>query len=368
MEKLTPNTFQSGACESNSKLKLKPGLLFYNGNIRADTLYLQKHDKIPNYVELSCIDVRQAHDWFIRQHKEIISDSYFSIRQLENNNDKASFDDVFYFFPKDGLISFDHNLGIVKIYFRDTNFEFVTELQESILKFLNDFDKIELGLITAGINGPLVSKIELAQKEVDLAMNYNDDLLDVHDTILNRLNKKNDKGLVLVHGLPGTGKTTYIRHLISLVKKEVLFISAQMAVNLDSPELLSLLLGHKNAILVIEDAEKILNSRDHNNNSPVAALLNLTDGLLSECLNIQVICSFNTDLSSIDQALLRKGRLIAKYEFGLLAVEKANNLAADLGHQVEFLEPMTLTSIFNLEEGDYGKQKKTDPIGFHQLN
>jgi energy-coupling factor transporter ATP-binding protein EcfA2 len=368
MKQLTPNSFQSNHNSDTSKIKLKPGYLFQHGSLRSDTLYLQKYNKIPNYIELKFIDVKEAHIWFVENYKKEIIDSYFTVRQLEGEQQQASFDDVFYFFADDGLIYFNHNSGNIEIYFRETDYATITELQQSLFKFLNDFDKTELGLITAGMNGPQISKIELDQKEVDLQMNYNHSLQEVHDTILSRLNRQNDKGLVLLHGLPGTGKTTYIRHLISVVKKEVLFISAQMAVKLDSPEFLSLLLEHKNAILVIEDAEKILNSRDYDSNSPVAALLNLTDGLLSECLNIQIICSFNTDLSSIDKALLRKGRLIAKYEFDLLAVDKANTLAAHLGHETEFPNPMSLTEIFNLEATDFGKEKKTDPIGFHQLN
>jgi predicted AAA+ superfamily ATPase len=43
--------------------------------------------------------------------------------------------------------------------------------------------------------------------------------------IQQRLRKKEDKGIVLLHGLPGTGKTTYLRYLIGRIKKRVLFVS-----------------------------------------------------------------------------------------------------------------------------------------------
>ena len=45
-------------------------------------------------------------------------------------------------------------------------------------------------------------------------------LLEVHQTIVNRLSKKNDKGIVLLHGKSGTGKTFYIRYLISTLNKK----------------------------------------------------------------------------------------------------------------------------------------------------
>ena len=54
---------------------------------------------------------------------------------------------------------------------------------------------------------------------------------------------------------------------------------------------------------MIEDAENILIDREAGGSSAVSALLNLTDGLLSDCLNIQIICTFNTDLSKLDRAL-----------------------------------------------------------------
>src|SRR5205085_2541054 len=45
----------------------------------------------------------------------------------------------------------------------------------------------------------------------NLEQHYNDDLISVNEVLLNRLNKENDKGLVILYGKSGTGKTTYIR-------------------------------------------------------------------------------------------------------------------------------------------------------------
>ena len=56
------------------------------------------------------------------------------------------------------------------------------------------------------------------------------------ETIRARLNNKNDKGIVLLHGLPGTGKTTYLRYLIGKIKKRILFLSPNVAGNLMDPD------------------------------------------------------------------------------------------------------------------------------------
>ena len=79
-------------------------------------------------------------------------------------------------------------------------------------------------------------------------------------------------------------------------------------------------------------------------------------------MNIQIICSFNTDLSKVDSALMRKGRLIAKYEFKALEVTKAQQLSDKLGFQTKILTPTILTDIYNQDENDFQQKKRV--IGF----
>ncbi|MEI6434184.1 MAG: hypothetical protein WCP32_05010 [Bacteroidota bacterium] len=89
-----------------------------------------------------------------------------------------------------------------------------------------------------------------------------------------------------------------------------------------------------------------------------------SDRLLSDCLNIQIICSFNTDISKVDSAPMRKGRLIAKYEFKELAIEKAQKLSQKLGFPHIFNAPATLTAINNQGEKDFEQGRARGQIGF----
>jgi hypothetical protein len=227
-------------------------------------------------------------------------------------------------------------------------------------------DDYEINIITLN-NGCLELKtLAIKPTDLDLDLYYNDDFKPVHATIKERLIKENDKGIVLLHGLPGTGKTTYLRYLIGSLKKKVMFVSPSVAGNLMNPEFMDLLLDNPNSILVIEDAENIIMDRRYSSQSSVSNLLNISDGLLSDCLNVQIICTFNSELHLIDNALLRKGRLIARYEFGKLETTKAQKLSQHLSKSTEINKPMTLAEISNPEE-TYHEAKQVNVIGFRRL-
>ncbi|CAF1024161.1 unnamed protein product [Adineta ricciae] len=189
----------------------------------------------------------------------------------------------------------------------------------------------------------------------DLALHYGEKFVKVHESILKNLNKTDGHGIVLLHGLPGSGKTHYIRYLISEIDgKSMIYLPPDMAKDLTKPELLAFLLTHSKSILVIEDAENIIGDRTEqvlNMNQAVANILNLSDGLLGDAIHMQIIATFNCDLIAVDKALLRKGRLIAHYSFGKLDVNSAKILSTKLGFGVENITaPMTLAEIYNQEK------------------
>ena len=200
---------------------------------------------------------------------------------------------------------------------------------------------------------------------LDLATHYNDDLAPAHETILRRLQQPEEKGIVILHGPPGTGKTSYIRHLCGLTDKPKLFIPPNLAARIADPEFINLLHDNTNSILLIEDAEELLSKRDGPGGNAVSNLLNLSDGLLSDGFHIQIVCTFNAELARIDKALLRKGRLIASYRFEPLEQTKAQALATSLGQTEPVTEATTLADLYNRDQADFiSTSKAAGRIGF----
>ena len=60
---------------------------------------------------------------------------------------------------------------------------------------------------------------------------------------------------------------------------------------------------------------------------------------------------------------MRKGRLIAKYNFGKLSVEKAQQLADKMKLEINVTEPMTVAEIFNKDEKTFD-DKRINVVGF----
>ena len=271
----------------------------YNGSVQ---VYLSYFEAIPSCIDYRDLDLHKLLKEFqIEFKKEILAYHY----DIENENDKDIGKHLFIL--KDKIL--------VEIDSDELSMFFIknSTLTEDIEKFAlgykkNTPDLAQINLITMHQGDFQNRKIDFNKPEIELAQLYNDDFNAFHKKMLGILNEENKSGLHLLYGIPGTGKSTYIRYLCGILKKKVIFLPGQLAQNLDNVNMTRYLISNSNSILVIEDAEELIVSRDQKRNSNLAMILNMTDGILGESLGIQIIATFNTDLRNIDPALKRKGR------------------------------------------------------------
>lgn len=254
------------------------------------------------------------------------------------------------------------------VYYDNSNLksrENLNFLLESLLeKYISKESKISI--LLRNNHGIELKTHTIHSHRIDFTTMYNDDFVSVHHRIKDEITTEN-KGIVLLHGVPGSGKTNYIKWLTSQIpSKKFIFVPTTMISSLTDPGFLSILIENKNSVLVLEDCENYIAERtlDDRNTDIVSSILNLADGILSDVMECQFICTFNSDISKIDTALLRKWRLIAEYKFRELSIEKSNQYLQSIGKKLCVDRPHTLAELTHIDTEEIREHEKATRIGF----
>jgi hypothetical protein len=349
---------------AKSKANASFGLLGNDSIVDSNKLFVKEFALMPSCSYVNNIDVAKAFDLISAGEHGKIKSLYQSLYYDWTEGKQCSTKTVLLLEKR---MVVELGSGYAEVYYASDEFEKAAALVNAFVTFRlgAKAEPNEINIISMSKHGLELKPLEINATELDIEKFYNDDFEKVDRLIKERLLKENDKGIILLHGLPGTGKTTYLRHIVGCLHKKVLFVSPSVASDLMNPEFIDLLIKNPNSVLVIEDAENIIMDRKYSSKSSVSNLLNLSDGLLSDCLNVQVICTFNNAIEMVDSALMLKGRLIAKYEFGKLEVEKAQLLSNHLGFDTKVNKPMTLAEIANQHEMLF-ETKQVQVLGFRR--
>ena len=253
---------------------------------------------------------------------------------------------------------------ITFFYADETNFDkiqlIIEELNECLVDFCED-ETNKLNTITIGVNGLEIEPIDPSEIDIDnFDMFYSKKTSKEIDKLVKDI-KKSTKGLSILHGERGTGKTSVINYLASKLDRIVIFIPNNMVEHtISNSEFRKFLKRYSKPVIIIDDCEMLLNDAFSKSNMFVNNLMQMVDGFLSDSIEANIITIFNVDdEDEIDHSLLDCNNLIRVVEFTELTASESSELSDHVGLNKKYKNKMRVLDIIR-----NNKPRETHEMGF----
>ena len=168
--------------------------------------------------------------------------------------------------------------------------------------------------------------------------------------------------ILLLIGPPGTGKTTFIRGLLSY--RNASAIVTYDAGILEKDGFFARFIEDDAEIMVLEDSDTFLKSRN-DGNTMMHRFLNVGDGLVTTKGKKMIFSTNLPSIRDIDSALVRPGRCFDILTFRELKSNEADLLAKKLGVTIEKgKDKYSLAEIFNKQTHNVESNFNNRKVGF----
>jgi len=274
----------------------------------------------------------------------------------------------------------------------EQNSEVIKWFDDAFAEFKNvESDKIRL---TMCYNDPMHSVI-MTTKDIDCpsweSVKDNYGLSKDIEHLINLDNPHEAGKLIFWHGSPGTGKTYAIRALMREWRNKTKFVyvidpEAFFSVPsylMTTIQRMATGVGYggddegedegedkdkkkKSVLIVIEDGLDILLAETRKRNAgAMGRLLNITEGILGQGINLMVLVTTNEPVKEIDPAYTREGRCLQLLEFPLFSVESAKAWGVNHKIDIKTKEPVSLAKLYALKShSKVNLSQIRDTIGF----
>ena len=287
---------------------------------------------------------------FLNHIKPRISKYINALTEIIPDNPESIVNEKNFVLLDNGIyLSFSHmDKAVVDTYISSVIFYYHIDAIDKIEELLSELNNFIIDDLEPSSDKIYFSPVLTSTLQLDLEANslpvvediehyYNDSTIKSINKLIKKIGKTN-KGLSIIHGERGTGKTTLLNYIANEISKKCIFIPINLIDAINNPGLKNLILDNegfmlsKSIVIVIDDCEVLNNDHMYGKlNMTYANILQMVDGFYSDEINVHIILAFNEDEhEEIDEDLLDCNNLIDIIKVDALKKSKANKLLKHL--------------------------------------